>query len=95
MPGHPALVVEPVQREQHRVVADGLIEIAAGEHVPASAADGANFAQQLDGLTRQRYDVFVFYLHARSRNNPRAGVQVDFIPCRADQLAGANERQRQ
>ncbi len=52
-------------------------------------------AQDRNRLARQRDDVLRFHLHALGRDDPDRLIQVEFVPLRADQLAGTDERQRQ
>ncbi len=73
----------------------GLVRIAAGENVPAPAAYGAQFVQNLDGLPGEWHDVLGFHLHARRRDDPHGAVQVDFTPLGTNQLVGADEGQCQ
>ncbi|MCY1242818.1 hypothetical protein D9M72_558080 [compost metagenome] len=48
-------------------------------------------AQHLDGLRRQRDDVQRFHLHALRRDAPHRGIEVEFGPAGADELASAHE----
>src|SRR3569833_943996 len=46
-------------------------------------------------LSRERHDMRAAHLHASRGNDPFAAVEVEFVPARADQLAGAHEHQQQ
>ena len=57
VPGHLALVAEAIQREEQRVVADGLVGVAAWQDEPPPATELAQLLQERYGLLRERHDV--------------------------------------
>jgi hypothetical protein len=58
----------------------------------AAILSGARLTCDLDRLPCQRHDVCLPHLHARSRDAPRAGIQIDLCSLRLPQFVWANEQ---
>ncbi|MEA3221526.1 MAG: hypothetical protein OZX49_02648 [Immundisolibacter sp.] len=96
MAGHHVLVVpQPAQGGVDGVLAHRPVGAAgAGEHIPAAPGQRVQLAQDGQRLIGQRHHVRGAHLHLGGRYPPLGGVQVDFGPLGAAQLARTHEHQR-
>ena len=95
MTRHLPLVSQPVESEQHGVVADWLVGVSAGEYIPAAARNCLEFRQDGKSLSGKRDEVFGLHLHSTSGNTPERLIQIELRPFRTDQLIGADKGLRQ
>lgn len=77
------------------IIADrSLGRVKRWEEEFAGPSQTAQFAEQIERLSRQRYGVRLFHLHALGWNPPNLVGKVDFAPLGLAQLAGTQEHVR-
>ncbi len=93
MHGHPALVAQAVEGEQHGVLADGLaLANGAGQQQGAVAGVDGQLIEQAQHLAREGHQAVFAHLHAGGLDLPQgARAAVELGPGGAAQFVGAHE----